>query len=416
MKLKYCLLLIVICANTGYAQEENKTLSVNDVIPDYTFNALINYKSNHLKLSDIQKDLIILEFWNFYCASCIKSFPRLEFLQKKFNDRIQIFLIIDESKMATIKFFEKHKNFKMPDIPIITEDSLLRKRLPSEVMPYSVWMDNTGVIKHITGGYNITEEKITSFLLGKNVLLRDVSSAADSTKNAILFFSSLSRCSIKSEKPWNITDSNSIYFSKKCQSIADLYLTAYNEHGRHGFGKRFNVELNVGDSILFYTPLNNDLIDKWLDKYAFNYELLLPRTREADIYDIMKADLSRYFKYNVTIINKEIKGYKLLRIQTVECLPSEDMDNYESFFRRADKIWKIRNQPAEVFIRRLKMKFETEMPFGSEVFTNRLINIDIPDYIWFAQDNLRSLVNHLTANGMEIKPAVFSVDVLKIQN
>lgn len=52
-------------------QGENDKLTVGDVMPDITFNNLVNYKSSSAKLSDFKGKLVILDFWATTCLSLI---------------------------------------------------------------------------------------------------------------------------------------------------------------------------------------------------------------------------------------------------------------------------------------------------------------------------------------------------------
>ena len=68
-------------------------LKVGDCVPDYKLINLINYSSKTANLSDLKGKLVILDFWNSHCISCIESWPNLLRLQKEFDESLQIILI-----------------------------------------------------------------------------------------------------------------------------------------------------------------------------------------------------------------------------------------------------------------------------------------------------------------------------------
>jgi len=72
---------------------EVRELKVGDVVPDITFQKVLNYKSSTARLSDFRGKLVILDIWSVWCSSCIAGFPKLEKLQEKYNDKIQILLV-----------------------------------------------------------------------------------------------------------------------------------------------------------------------------------------------------------------------------------------------------------------------------------------------------------------------------------
>src|SRR5258705_3241888 len=97
----------------------SQELTIGDVCPDVR---LVNYANNKIKsftLSDFKSKLIIIDFWGTGCTSCIKAFPKIDSLQKKFQDKIQFILVNKESADSTRGFFLKRKKIKDPDVPMV---------------------------------------------------------------------------------------------------------------------------------------------------------------------------------------------------------------------------------------------------------------------------------------------------------
>src|SRR5258705_9201916 len=134
MKKTFVLLIaLVLSGNIIYSQAVVKP---GKKIPDLEFKDVINYKSKNLKLSELNKKLIILDFWGTTCLPCLEALPGLEELQKQFNDKIQVILVNQQSNDSTLRFFAARKRIRMPDLPLIRGDTLVNKIFPHSLMPF----------------------------------------------------------------------------------------------------------------------------------------------------------------------------------------------------------------------------------------------------------------------------------------
>src|SRR3990167_8908954 len=89
-------------------------LQQNERCPDLKFTELFNSATTELQLSSLKGKIIIFDFWSIHCITCIKAFPKLDSLQKQFNDKIQIIPVSKESKQTIASFFEKRKKIRIP--------------------------------------------------------------------------------------------------------------------------------------------------------------------------------------------------------------------------------------------------------------------------------------------------------------
>src|SRR5689334_64140 len=63
-------------------------LKVGDVFPHFDFGKVIMSDKQKLNSSAFKDQLLILDFWNTRCGSCINALPKMEALQKQFGNRI----------------------------------------------------------------------------------------------------------------------------------------------------------------------------------------------------------------------------------------------------------------------------------------------------------------------------------------
>src|SRR5688500_2781720 len=102
-------------ATISYTQNVHRqilpeSLGIGDPMPDLIISNVQNFTRSQIKFSDFKNKLVILDFWFGTCKSCILNFPKMEALQKKFKDQIQILMVNFESQGTIETTFRKWKN------------------------------------------------------------------------------------------------------------------------------------------------------------------------------------------------------------------------------------------------------------------------------------------------------------------
>ena len=81
-------LLGLVLSVQSYAQSG---LKPGDSLPPIYFAKMVNYPTKTLHVqNDLSDKLVILDYWNRGCYPCMGDFPRLDTLQRKFSESIQI--------------------------------------------------------------------------------------------------------------------------------------------------------------------------------------------------------------------------------------------------------------------------------------------------------------------------------------
>lgn len=153
-----------------------KALSIGDTVPDITITNLINYKTTSAKLSDFKGRLILLDFWAVWCSGCIQGLPRLDSLQREFQDQLQVMMINDQGERSSIENEKKVKaffsNWKIKSNGSFTLPSSLKRIDTLEQLfahifiPHYVWIGPQGKVIAITSAEEITRENIEAVLKG----------------------------------------------------------------------------------------------------------------------------------------------------------------------------------------------------------------------------------------------------------
>ncbi|MBO9634169.1 MAG: TlpA family protein disulfide reductase [Chitinophagaceae bacterium] len=138
-----------------------KTYTVGDKVPDLVFRNLQNFPEKQTSLSSFKGKLVLIDFWDMPCGTCIAAFPKIKEVQDRFKNKVQVITV---TKRTTP---EQYKNaisvvpgLKGFSLPTVLQDDQLYKHFPFEFISHVVWIDGNGVVKAITGTDYITPENI----------------------------------------------------------------------------------------------------------------------------------------------------------------------------------------------------------------------------------------------------------------
>lgn len=346
---EWIIFLLLIVTNCGYSQNGNPSLdwkheselAVGDTMPNIPLGEIYNNHTGKTNFSQFRGKLLILDFWNTNCLSCMILFPHMENLQKEFDDKIQIIIVDTQETQEQIsnKFkLPNYKQFRLPDLPSIVDAKHLRKLfLTQQGVPHHVWIDENGVVRIRGGALNTYPEKIKSLLSHQSILnTNDMNTSVLFKKNSPYYsLSTLFKPSYLSsftaynndyaastgDKIEALIDSNSrtvrsTYINRE---ILDLYTTAYenilkNDISNLVFSKncyenhsldffsflvkdttKYTFEFIRMDNKSKYGANNND--SNYI-KSKFCYEQIIPIGKnENEFKEIMLENLNQYFGY-----------------------------------------------------------------------------------------------------------------------
>lgn len=193
--MKFFFLMALLCASlNNFAQDWMKKindpdyknrlvhgLKIGDQMPDLPFGTVINNYTGKNKFSELKGKLVILDFWDTWCSTCMANFPHMEALQKEFGDKIQILLVNPIETAEQVNDYFRKNNKKYPNLPsIVVDQSQIAKKMwdlfPSREIGHQVWIDPNGTIKLRGFPLNNTSENIKAVLDGKPIfILKDKS-------------------------------------------------------------------------------------------------------------------------------------------------------------------------------------------------------------------------------------------------
>lgn len=183
MKLTTIFCFLLFLTSITQAQEKDKygrpalvpgiaELKIGDQVPDILIDNIVNNDKRSIRTADYKDKLLVLDFWERSCGTCIASMPKLDSLQGVFGDRIKLLSVTWESEDVITKFFKTNRYLNEHTPPVhrasVVDDRALRTYFRYESNPHVVWIYK-GKVVAITGYDYINKENIQTLLDGKNV-------------------------------------------------------------------------------------------------------------------------------------------------------------------------------------------------------------------------------------------------------
>lgn len=392
MKLISCLLIIFLLSLSKIQAQQ---LSPGDDCTAITAAEVWNYDLEQLSLATYKGKWIILDFWNHSCITCIQSFSKMEKLQQQFNKHLQIILVSKESADSTIRFFKKHKRIPVPSFPFITAAISIWHRFNPDHTPFQAWIDDKGILRYITGPYNLTTAHIQEVLEGKKL---DIASALPLPKKQTGpsfswdnihtgFQSRILPCAEgsinKTFEAQHVANGRFIRMSRACSSVGDLLMKAFSEYDKYNFKTPAQLIWLLEDKTPYTLPIDPDRWDNWKKQYSYSYELILPVQYIDQRYQFMQQDIQRFFGLKVSREKKELPALSLVSTGDNIGLQTRAMavtDNLRQSSLRnpvSDSIRSMNNKPFKELADRISswVLYYLKIPFQDK--TGYTGNIDI---------------------------------------
>jgi thiol-disulfide isomerase/thioredoxin len=304
-------------------------IRVGEKLPGFVLDELLTNNSTGVSSADLKNKAVILEFWSTGCHASIKSLSIIDSFQEKYKAKLQFIAINSFSKDSVTNFFANHRSVKIPQVPMISADTVLASYFPHNTYPWQIWIDADRTVKYITSLSNLTEKNIAGFIKGEDLPIISFDFIEDfdynkpliSEKNGrwldtIPYYSFISHCLLDADVPTanllHYETTKSYRISLGCNSVTELLIHAFSEHGKYDFSYGNAVALEVRDVSKFLRP--SDHTDRWMIDNAYSYDIKVPEFNRERIYDMMKHDLVNYFNLDVSVQKRDVACMVLVRI------------------------------------------------------------------------------------------------------
>ncbi len=426
MKRTFIILTILLCIQEAIHAQQ-KRLQVGDTLPQMVLSNLLNCPAKQITIPANSGKWLILELWTTGCGACVKAFPKIKQLQDEFAGKVEWLLVTTQPKEEIIHFLQKRKKLTGlgMSLPVVCGDSLLNNYFQPDGYPHCVWIDETGVIRSVTGGMEVTGAHIESILRNKNFQM-DQKDDSTVTVNIDSPLYNYGNNASGKELKWSTTLSKYMHYIPWIEGfhISDSIssITAFNESIKRLYQIAFNDDTGYGD--LYY--LNDNRLEfniKDTTKYVFKingeyqydnfycYQAILPRMSVKELKLIMQADLKKYFGLNARMI-------KMNRLCWV--LSAKDTMLFKSKGGKESGNWdgssftsKFTNAPFEEV--RSYIQYQqiglSPYPFINEINCNENVDLTLEGLI---QNEPNTLIRALKKNGIMLKLENRDIDVLVI--
>jgi peroxiredoxin len=162
MTRKFLLLILTICIVS--CKKESSIAELGKPVPNYTFKNILNSNEKEISLNDLKGKPIILEFWATWCGPCIPAMEKLDSLQRKFKDKIEIITISSENEKRLEKFI-KSSNTSLR----VISDTTHSIKFKYKVIPHSIIIDKNGIVRAITSPENINKNVIENLISNNEI-------------------------------------------------------------------------------------------------------------------------------------------------------------------------------------------------------------------------------------------------------
>lgn len=313
-------------------------LQVGDTMPDIPLGEVINNKTGVTRFSQLKGKLTILDFWATSCTSCIAAFPEMEALQKKYGDKIQVFIVnTRESQQQIVQAFkirnankapQYHK--KLPDLPSIVQAKYFWTLFPARSVPHHVWIDANGVIRVIGSSFNTYPEKIDSLLSGQFIsylkgdnsvprfnekipYAQVIKAKVDKNRyNSFITGFHTEYATITGGEALEVADvaAGTIRNTWVNTTLWDIFFRAYPEfreqqyhrliHSTHQGNTLFELEDTLSFTDNYLSIRNAHMTDETFTKSRICYEQIAPASYSKEqLSNLMRQDINNYIRANL---------------------------------------------------------------------------------------------------------------------
>lgn len=394
---KFLLFFLILSFQQLYA---GTSVLIGEKSPEIDFKSILNYKKSSAKLSDFKSKIVIIDFWATWCSNCIEEFPHLDSLQNKFKEDLLVLTVTDEPK-ERIRRYLSNNTMRLP-IVIDTSRSI-NELFPHKVIPHTVLIDKSGVIRAITTPKELNEKILGDLIAGKLTTIpekvdkqkKNPAKAYTIDKNVQFltlvepnredFDEMFSQLGIDQFFLRSIIATNT--------TISSLFESAYE------FPKTSRTLIQVRDSTKFASTQSN--------KYCF--VLVVPENDGPKRLQIMQQQLEQVFHYKAQIIETmmPVKIIKVIEGIKINLIAKKDTSGMSWMAVSGDGL-QLTNSSINGIAKFVESRLK--QPVLNETGLTGRYDLKIESY----EDEVRNLNRELRKLGLELVDAQRNIKTLVI--
>jgi hypothetical protein len=283
------------------------------------------------------------------CKGCILALPRLDSLQQRYANTLQVALISYEPKARAEHFFKENHIGKTVHLPMVTDDKTFTKYFPHQYISHVIWVQKKEV-KAISWTDYVTDNNVQIFLRGEalsvpvkrdidpfdqqeNLLTLNREKIPTFSEPILKYYSA-----VTSYMPYQLphikrtvdSANGTVHFNFENHYIPELYFSAANVSPLPSSSLLFDVK---DTSKYLYQP-KLGYKDTWDSMNQYCYDAVFPLSlSEEAIKEKMWSDFNLFFGIQVKLERRRTDCLHL--IDTSAATPGEKGENLEE--RKGDK-------------------------------------------------------------------------------
>jgi thiol-disulfide isomerase/thioredoxin len=368
--------------------------------PEVSFNTILNFKRTSAKLSDFKSKVVIIDFWATWCSNCIEAFPHLDSLQNRFKDDLQVLTVTDEPKERIKRYLSNHP---MSLSVVIDTSRFINELFPHKVIPHTILIDKSGVVRAITTPKELTEKVIGDLIAGHSITIPE--KIDKQKKNPMNAYTLDDNVQFLTMVEPNREDLDEVFSQAGLEqfflrsvvatntTIGSLFESAYD------FPRKSRTVIRVRDSTKFESTQSN--------KYCF--VLVVPENDGPNRMQIMQQQLEQVFPYKAQVLEKmmPVKLLKLIEGKKTNLTAKKDSSGMSWFSISGDGLLLTNssiNGIAKFAESRLKQ------PVINETGLTERYDLTLESY----EDEVQNLNGELRKLGLELVDAQRTIKTLVI--
>ncbi|PRD47628.1 TlpA family protein disulfide reductase [Sphingobacterium haloxyli] len=335
-------------SRTAEGQTAIKPLQIGDTIPEELWKAwlsVLSIKDENVQYSSLElyKDkVLILDFWNIWCGSCLTAMDHAGQLMEELGNEIAILPVTYQSREDILKFSAKNEIVKNTKLPLVVEDDVLSAYFPHRSVPHVV-MVRDGKVFHIGGLESMKQDGLEAAIQNKQAYFKyfknDFSEKESLLKRidrerAIGYrFMSGYRNDALPVQGTEIDSAEAvkrIYFYN--HSLLELYRFALDIPVTFPLNR---ISLQQANLEIEEFAFHHDMGDKleWLQKHAISYEICVPiDLDDAVIKQMLIQDLQLFTGLSANVTERSVLVFEIGKNLDLRAHQQESANNMAVFY------------------------------------------------------------------------------------